>query len=83
VLVFLAEPANPRLSRSFKNGCLNRLACNEAVRLPRLGLGNRHQSGIVDSFDEAVTEGVQYRAKGADILRRRHVFLGLWADGGR
>jgi hypothetical protein len=46
-----------------------------------LGLGNRHQSGIVDSLDKAVTERVQYGAKSADILRRRRVLLSLCADG--
>lgn len=75
VLIFPAEARDTSLARRFEYGDLNHLAADGAICVFALLVGDVHDGGAGDGFDEAVAERVERSAQGADVSMIRHVLL--------
>src|SRR5579872_4277388 len=80
MLVFPAKSSDAVLSRSFEDRNFNRFSVNSAVGAVELVRCNRLQGGVVNRFDESISQRNQSCPKRADVFRGWNVLLRLGND---
>src|SRR4029077_10442275 len=82
VLIFPAEASDASLPRSFADGHENHLSADLAVAVAALFVGDVHDVGAGDGFDESVAEGIQGGTQSADVHAIGHGLLDFLVGGG-